>query len=126
MGKVTRLPWDDDEIVAETALISEQLADINRRGVLTINSQPRINCAPSTDPSVGWGIPNGYIYQKAYLEFFTSKENVEALKEVLQNYPLVNYHIINHSGAADYSNCDESQPIAVTWGVFPGKEIIQP
>ncbi len=62
--QVTRLPWDDDEIVAETALISEQLADINRRGVLTINSQPRINCAPSTDPSVGWGIPNGYIYQK--------------------------------------------------------------
>lgn len=29
-------------------------------------------------------------------------------------------------GEADYTNCDESQPIAVTWGVFPGKEIIQP
>ena len=29
-------------------------------------------------------------------------------------------------GQADYTNCDESQPIAVTWGVFPGKEIIQP
>ena len=29
-------------------------------------------------------------------------------------------------GEADYSNCDQDEPIAVTWGVFPGKEIIQP
>jgi len=27
---------------------------------------------------------------------------------------------------ADYTNCDQNEPIAVTWGVFPGKEIIQP
>ena len=26
----------------------------------------------------------------------------------------------------DFTNCDELQPIAVTWGVFPGKEIQQP
>lgn len=124
--KVTKIPWDDDEIVAETSLIADKLANVNQKGVLTINSQPRINCASSTDPIVGWGGPNGYIYQKAYLEFFTSKENVLALKEILPNYPFVNYHIINHSGEADYTNCDESTPIAVTWGVFPGKEIIQP
>ena len=24
------------------------------------------------------------------------------------------------------TNCDEFEPIAVTWGVFPGREIIQP
>ncbi|XP_059172840.1 methylenetetrahydrofolate reductase (NADPH)-like [Physella acuta] len=124
--KVKRIPWDDDEIVAETSLIADKLACINARGVLTINSQPRVNCVPSTDPIVGWGSPNGYIYQKAYLEFFTSKENIAALKQILPKYPLVNYHIINHSGVADYTNCDEFQPIAVTWGVFPGKEIIQP
>ncbi|XP_076451648.1 methylenetetrahydrofolate reductase (NADPH)-like [Babylonia areolata] len=124
--KVTRIPWDDSELIAETLLISDKLACINKRGVLTINSQPRVNCAPSEDPSVGWGIPNGYIYQKAYLEFFTSRENVEALKKILPSYPLVNYHIVDHTGQADYTNCDPSQPIAVTWGVFPGKEIIQP
>lgn len=124
--KVTRMPWDDSELIAETMLIAEKLACINCRGVLTINSQPRINCAPSEDPSVGWGIPHGYIFQKAYLEFFTSRENVEALKTILPSYPLVNYHIVDHNGEADYTNCDESQPIAVTWGVFPGKEIIQP
>jgi len=26
----------------------------------------------------------------------------------------------------DYTNCDTCQPIAVTWGIFPGKEVIQP
>lgn len=61
---MTKIPWDDDEIVAETDLIAEKLASINEKGVLTINSQPRINCAPSSDPVVGWGWPNGYIYQK--------------------------------------------------------------
>ena len=34
---------------------------------------------------------------QAYLEFFTSKENIIALKEILPRYPQVNYHIINHS-----------------------------
>jgi len=61
---VKRIPWDDSELIAETILISDKLACINKRGVLTINSQPRVNCASSSDPSVGWGTPNGYIYQK--------------------------------------------------------------
>lgn len=29
-------------------------------------------------------------------------------------------------GDSAYTNCDLSCPVAVTWGVFPGKEIIQP
>ncbi|KAH3828629.1 methylenetetrahydrofolate reductase-like [Dreissena polymorpha] len=124
--KVTQVPWNDDDLSPETSLISEKLAAINERGVLTINSQPNVNGAPSSDPNVGWGGRNGYIYQKAYLEFFTSKKNVLALKKILTEYPLVNYHIINHNGEADYTNCDQNEPIAVTWGVFPGKEIIQP
>jgi len=32
---------------------------------------------------------------QAYLEFFTSKENIKILKEVLTQYPQVNYHIID-------------------------------
>ena len=48
------------------------------------------------------------------------------LQEVLLSYPFVNYHIVNHDGTKDVTNCDPSHPIAVTWGVFPGKEIVQP
>ncbi|XP_013792561.2 methylenetetrahydrofolate reductase-like [Limulus polyphemus] len=94
---VTRIPWNDDELCPETALIADKLATFNKNGVLTINSQPNINGVPSSDPTVGWGFPGGYVYQKAYLEFFTCKQNVDALKEVLPNYPLVNYHIVNNS-----------------------------
>jgi methylenetetrahydrofolate reductase (NADPH) len=115
--KVERIPWNDGTLSPETARLTSQLVEINRHGFLTINSQPNINGYPSTDPVVGWGNPGGYIYQKAYLEFFTSRENVEYLKEVLQDYP---------NSDTDDTNCDELQPIAVTWGIFPGKEVIQP
>ncbi|CAI9719871.1 methylenetetrahydrofolate reductase-like [Octopus vulgaris] len=124
--KVTHIPWSDDALSPETSLIADQLAYLNKNGVLTINSQPAINGFSSTHPIFGWGNPGGYVYQKAYLEFFTSKENVEVLKKLLVNYPQVNYHIGNSQGDMDYTNCDETQPIAVTWGVFPGMEIIQP
>ncbi|KAK2143946.1 hypothetical protein LSH36_798g01041 [Paralvinella palmiformis] len=124
--KVTRIPWNDETLAPETTVIAQELAEINSQGVLTINSQPRVMAAPSTDPVFGWGNPGGYIFQKAYLEFFTSKENIKILKEVLTQYPQVNYHIIDSKGEENYSNCDQTQPIALTWGVFPGKEIIQP
>ena len=48
------------------------------------------------------------------------------LEEVLLRYPWINYHIVNKQGTQDVTNCDPTQPIAVTWGVFPGKEILQP
>ena len=63
---------------------------------------------------------------QAYLEFFASHSFMEQLVQVLRSYPLVNYHIVNNGGTADNTNCDPTQPIAVTWGVFPGKEIVQP
>lgn len=124
--KVTRIPWNDDGLNGETMLLKENLISVNKRGVLTINSQPAINGVSSSDPMFGWGYPEGYIYQKAYLEFFTCKENVLALVKVLDRFPSVNYHIINKTGSETYTNCHNHVPIAVTWGVFPGREIIQP
>ncbi|XP_037772828.1 methylenetetrahydrofolate reductase-like [Penaeus monodon] len=124
--KVTKVPWNDDELSSETSLLTDKLADFNKRGILTINSQPRVDGASSEDPVVGWGMPGGYVYQKAYLEFFTSKENVDALLNVLPLFPRINYHILNKDGKADFSNCHQHRPMAVTWGVFPGTEIIQP
>ena len=57
--------------------------------------QPNVNGVSSEDTVVGWGTPGGYVYQKAYLEFFTSKENVAALREILPTFKSVNYNIIN-------------------------------
>ncbi|KAI1301827.1 Methylenetetrahydrofolate reductase [Halotydeus destructor] len=123
---VTKIPWTEDELSPETSIISEKLADFNRRGVLTINSQPNVNGADSSDPVFGWGTSNGYVYQKAYVEFFTCRANVAALRQVLKSYTRVNYHIVNRFGTEDYSNCPKHSPVAVTWGVFPGREILQP
>jgi methylenetetrahydrofolate reductase (NADPH) len=102
------------------------LAKINKDGVLTINSQPSANCVESTDPILGWGQPGGYVFQKAYLEFFTSEENVMALLQVLGRFPGVNFQVVNNSGRVNFTNIRNKRPIAVTWGVFPGREIMQP
>ncbi|CAH3157882.1 unnamed protein product [Porites evermanni] len=124
--QVTELPWNQDELAPETLPFVDKLAHINKHGILTINSQPNVNAAPSTDPVAGWGRPGGYVFQKAYLEFFTSEEIVMCLYEVLQDFPLVNYHMVNFSGKEDATNANVYSSIAVTWGVFPGSEIIQP
>ncbi|XP_031469503.1 methylenetetrahydrofolate reductase isoform X2 [Phasianus colchicus] len=124
--RVTCMPWNDDPLATETSLLKEQLEKVNRRGILTINSQPNINGKPSTDPIFGWGPSGGYVFQKAYLEFFTSNEIVTALLKVLKKYELrVNYHIVNVKGQ-NITNAPDLQPNAVTWGIFPGREIIQP
>uniref|UniRef100_A0A8C6UX74 Methylenetetrahydrofolate reductase (NADPH) n=1 Tax=Neogobius melanostomus TaxID=47308 RepID=A0A8C6UX74_9GOBI len=124
--KVMCLPWNDEPLAPETNMLKDELEKVNTRGVLTINSQPNINGKPSTDPIVGWGPPGGYVFQKAYLEFFTSSENVNALLKVLKKYePRVNYHIVNVHGR-NLTNAPDMQPNAVTWGIFPGREIVQP
>jgi len=54
------LPWSEmDSLQHETGAIQERLVALNRGGLLTINSQPAVNGAQSTDPHVGWGGPNG-------------------------------------------------------------------
>jgi methylenetetrahydrofolate reductase (NADPH) len=34
--------------------------------------------------------------------------------------------VVNKSGSVNFTNIKDKRPVAVTWGVFPGKEIIQP
>ncbi|CAG2106170.1 unnamed protein product, partial [Medioppia subpectinata] len=123
---VSVIPWNMDPLSAETSLLVKQLSQYNKRGVLTICSQPNINGVDSTHPVHGWGAKGGYVYQKAYLEFFTNEKNVMALIEALKNYPMVNYQIVDSTGKKSYSNFEDNKAIAVTWGVFPGREIIQP
>ncbi|CAJ0920105.1 unnamed protein product, partial [Mesorhabditis belari] len=126
---VTSLPWSEQEsgVAPETKLIQDQLTWCNENGIFTINSQPSVNGAPSSDPLVGWGKHGGYCYQKAYLECFISEEHSAALQTILEEYaPRINYHIINHNASVDVANTEKTTPIAVTWGVFPGCEIAQP
>lgn len=87
---VKKLPWNEEEIQPETLLLKDQLAWCNSNGILTINSQPNVNAAPSADPIVGWGPPGGFVYQRAYLEFFCSRELALGILDAASQFPSVN------------------------------------
>jgi methylenetetrahydrofolate reductase (NADPH) len=112
-------------VLSETSVIAGQLAKINGLGFLTINSQPGVNGIRSNDKKFGWGPSNGYVYQKAYLEFFASPELLDSLIPHIERDPGITYYVINRRGDLRTNTTSEG-PNAVTWGVFPGKEVIQP
>ncbi|XP_006650787.1 probable methylenetetrahydrofolate reductase [Oryza brachyantha] len=125
-GKLTSSPWSElDGLQPETKIIDDQLVKINLKGFLTINSQPSVNGERSDSPSVGWGGPGGYVYQKAYVEFFCSKDKLDQLIEKSKAFPSLTYIAVDKNGES-FSNIPTNAVNAVTWGVFPGKEIIQP
>jgi len=69
-GKIKKFPFSEGAIAPETFEISDILFELNKNKILTINSQPKVNGVRSSDTKFGWGPENGYVYQKAYFEFF--------------------------------------------------------
>jgi len=124
-GEINSLPWCETPLAQESRQISDDLLNLNKKGFFTINSQPKINGLPSEDPVVGWGGAGGKVYQKAYLEFFTSNDKLSALLKHIKLTDNISYQAINIDGNL-ITNLSENSVMAVTWGVFPGKEIMQP
>lgn len=124
-GKVESLPWSESPITDEADALRIDLIDLNQRGLLTINSQPPVDGAKSSHPVYGWGPRNGYVYQKAYLEVLVSPELISELITRMERNPNITYFAVNQHGDLKTNSPDEG-PNAVTWGVFPGKEIVQP
>ena len=75
--------------------------------------------------SAGWGGPGGYVYQKPYVEFFCSSQKLHALVEKCKAFTSLTYMAVDKKGSW-VSNIGNTEVNAVTWGVFPSKEIIQP
>ena len=124
-GEIDRLPWSETPgLDSESSMIDAKLVALNEKGVLTVNSQPAVNAVASSDAAVGWGGAGGYIYQKGYLEFFASPEAVAAIEAACKDKPSLTYQALNQAGDSK-TNCEDSVN-AVTWGVFPGKEVVQP
>ena len=57
-----------------------------------------MNGVRSSDPVFGWGPAKGYIYQKAYFEFFVPQQLIEPLVEHLNQYETISYQAINVHG----------------------------
>ncbi|KAI9138489.1 methylenetetrahydrofolate reductase-domain-containing protein [Paraphysoderma sedebokerense] len=124
-NELSTLPWSDQPLFPETEVIRDQLALMNSKGYLTINSQPAVDGVKSADLVFGWGPKNGWVYQKAYLEFFVSPAQLQKLVKRIEEDPHITYYAVNRQGDL-MTNSQTDGPNAVTWGVFPGKEIVQP
>ncbi|SCU88323.1 LAFA_0E12002g1_1 [Lachancea sp. 'fantastica'] len=125
-GALEALPWSDLGLSPETALIQEELIQLNERGYLTLASQPATNSTSSTDKIFGWGPRGGYIYQKSFVEMFVHKEQWNnVLKPKLEPLsPNVSFYV-GDSEDAFYSSLETNGSSVVTWGVFPNSEILQ-
>lgn len=126
-NSIDTLPWCDLGLSAESALIQEELIQLNDRGFFTLASQPAVNGASSTDKILGWGPANGVVYQKAFVEMFVHKERwISGLKRVIDHYgkEKLTYYV----GASDGSfstNLEPQSSNVVTWGVFSNSQVIQ-
>jgi methylenetetrahydrofolate reductase (NADPH) len=124
-GKLDSLPWSEAPITAEADAIRNDLVELNRRGILTINSQPAVDGVKSSDLIHGWGPKNGFVYQKAYLEVLVCPELIAEVITRIERNDDMTYYAVNKTGDLK-TNSPSDGPNAVTWGVFPGKEIVQP
>lgn len=132
--KVQVLPWVSSELSPETALIQEQLFELNERGWFTLASQPAVDGCPSTDSILGWGPPNGRLFQKSFVEFFVPKKEWDCkllprLSDDIESATIT--YFCGDSTGKITSNLpvgkdSHNHKSAVTWGVFPSKEVLQP
>ncbi|CAK7267012.1 methylenetetrahydrofolate reductase 1 [Sporothrix epigloea] len=140
-GELAAIPWSEEEFNAETVTIRDQLVRLNAKGWWTVASQPAVNGISSDDATFGWGPPHGFVFQKAFVEFFLPSADWAVLHSRLIEPGVcdnVCFYAINAAG--DFISSDSSGRVtdtgmglpqeastnAVTWGVFPGKEIVTP
>lgn len=124
-GKVNCLPWSDISLNHEVDTILDDLIALNKKLIITINSQPQINGIKSNDPVFGWGPKDGYVYQKQYLEFLLPKNKLHKLHDALDNNIILTYFAVDYEGNLT-TNHPDTKANAVTWGIFPGREVLQP
>lgn len=125
-GKLKCLPWCDVALNHEVDTTMPQLLDLNKHMILTLNSQPRVNGASSADKIVGWGPNNGYVYQKQYLEFLLPKSKLSQLRDFVNDMPSLTYFAVDSADELHSNHPDDTAANAVTWGIFPGREVLQP
>jgi methylenetetrahydrofolate reductase (NADPH) len=125
-GKLPHIPWCETALQPESFLIQDKLAALNRAGCLTINSQPSANGMPSSHKTFGWGGPGGYVYQKEYCECFCSPDILDKLKILVRSNPSLNLYAVNIDGQFMEEGFEPGGVTALTWGVFPNREIVQP
>jgi methylenetetrahydrofolate reductase (NADPH) len=104
-GELPAIPWSEDPLAAETVTIQKHLIGLNQSGRWTVGSQPTVNGVESADEVFGWGPKGGYIFQKvphstprltkAFVEFFTSEQEWEKIKNKIKEDRHVSFYAGN-------------------------------
>lgn len=96
-SEISDTPFSDGPLSQESQVILPQLEKLTKRGWWTVSSQPAVDGAKSTDPVFGWGPRGGYVYQKAFVEFFALEEDVERIINKVESEGMgwVEYFAIN-------------------------------
>lgn len=125
-------PFCDLPLSPESATILSQLKALNsaEKRYWTVGSQPAVDSVSSEDPVVGWGPARGYVFQKAFVEFFVPSSEVVKIEDKLlaMSRGGANEQISMYAGNKQgefRTNTTKDAVNAVTWGVFPGQEIVQ-
>ena len=71
------------------------------------------------------GPSNGYVYQRMYIEFFIDKAKLDKIVNIMKKFPMITYQAVNKNGDC-IQNTTGQVVCALTWGVFPNHEIVQP
>jgi len=132
-GRVSAIPWSEEGLNEETSTIKSQLLDLNKKGWWTVASQPAVNGVKSSDRIFGWGPKNGFVFQKAFVELFIPSSDFTVLLEKLGRPEIAeetSFYASNAKGefisSSSANGGGSNSTNAVTWGAFPGKEIITP
>ncbi|PPQ75369.1 hypothetical protein CVT24_013152 [Panaeolus cyanescens] len=125
-SKISTTPFSPTPLSAETLTILPHLERLTKGGWWTVGSQPAVDGVSSTDEVFGWGPRAGYIFQKGFVEFFCEERDVEKVINRIDDKGKgwVHYFAGNVKGECR-TNVPEDGRNAVTWGVFPGQEIVQ-
>lgn len=125
-GELAVFPWSETAYVDQGSL-KPRLAALIAKGMLPINAQAAVCGTASSDAAFGWGPVGGHVYQKGYVEFFVSPEQFKTLLPELQAAgPQVTFMASNKDGTEASASPNASAVSAVSWGVFPGSEIVEP
>lgn len=74
-------PFSPAPLSGESQQIIPHLERLTSRGWWTVGSQPAVDAVSSDDDLFGWGPKGGYIFQKAFVEFFADQEVVTWLRD---------------------------------------------
>lgn len=131
-GKLSCIPWCDIPVWDETVQLLPTLLRLNQpkreggKSWWTVGSQPAVDGIDSGDPTFGFGPSNGFIFQKSFVELFVTDAEKEALvKAIDASAAPVTYFAGTCDPETFETNVEANGLNAVTWGVFPGKEVAQ-